>query len=94
MFVNNTVYFLLLIFSGANVPLAELPAWMQVISSALPLTRGIAAARSLIAGAPLAEVAPLLWGELGIGLMYAMVGYLFFAWVEVEAKRRGTLEVL
>lgn len=93
MFVNNTVYFLLLIFSGANVPLTDLPVWMQWISSALPLTRGIAAARSLISGAPLAEVAPLLWGELGIGLMYAVVGYLFFAWVEVEAKRRGTLEV-
>jgi hypothetical protein len=29
MFVNNTVYFLLLIFSGANIPPASLPGWMQ-----------------------------------------------------------------
>jgi hypothetical protein len=50
MFINNTAYFLLLIFSGANIPLAQLPGWMQKISWALPLTRGIAAARALIDG--------------------------------------------
>jgi ABC-2 type transport system permease protein len=93
MFVNNFVYFVLLIFSGANVPIAELPGWMQIISYALPLTRGIAAGRSLVAGFSLAQVAPLLWAELGIGLMYGIIGYLLFAIVEVEAKRRGTLEV-
>ncbi len=93
MFVNNTVYFLLLIFSGANVPVSDLPRWMQMISSALPLTRGIAAARLLISGGALRDAAPLLWGEIGIGLMYALVGYLLFAWVEVQAKKKGTLEV-
>jgi len=75
------------------VPIADLPNWMQAISYALPLTRGIAAARSLVSGAALADVAPMLWGELGIGLMYGVLGYLLFAWFEVEAKRRGTLEV-
>jgi ABC-2 type transport system permease protein len=93
MFVNNFVYFLLLIFSGANVPLADLPNWMQVISYALPLTRGIAAARSLVGGAALADVAPLLWAEMGVGLAYGLIGYLLFSWFEFEAKRRGTLEV-
>jgi ABC-2 type transport system permease protein len=93
MFVNNLVYFLLLIFSGANVPLQSLPGWMQAISSALPLTRGIAAARLLVGGASLAEVGPLLLGELGIGLIYSLVGYSLFALFEIEAKRRGTLDL-
>jgi ABC-2 type transport system permease protein len=93
MFINNFVYFLLLIFSGANVPIAQLPAWMQVVSYSLPLTRGIQAARLLVNGAGLAETAPLLWTELGIGLAYGLAGYVLFAWFEVEAKRRGTLEV-
>jgi ABC-2 type transport system permease protein len=93
MFINNFVYFLLLIFSGANVPIAQLPAWMQAISSILPLTRGIAAGRLLVSGTALSSVAPLLWGELGIGLAYGLLGYLLFTAFEVEAKRRGTLEI-
>ena len=92
MFINNTVYFLLLLFSGANLPLQNLPAWMQALSNALPLTRGIAAARLLVHGAGLSEVAPLLLGELAVGLVYAMLGFSFFSWFEFQAKRRGTLE--
>jgi len=93
MFVNNFVYFLLLLFSGANIPIAQLPVWMQAISYALPLTRGIAAARLLVGGSGLVEIAPLLLGELGVGLAYFFVGYILFAVFEVVAKRRGTLEV-
>lgn len=93
MFVNNFVYFLLLIFSGANVQMHEMPAWVQFISSGLPLTRGINAARLLVQGASFADVTPLLLGELGIGLIYGILGYLLFAAFEVIAKRRGTLEV-
>jgi ABC-2 type transport system permease protein len=94
MFINNTVYYVLLIFSGANVPLAKLPVWMQVISQVLPLTHGIAASRALIAGASLSKVSPLILGELGIGLVYGLLGYFLFAWFELEAKRRGTLETV
>jgi ABC-2 type transport system permease protein len=93
-FVNNTVYFMLLIFSGANVDINILPGWMQVLSNMLPLTRGIASARALIAGAGLQDVLPLLVQELGIGLAYGLLGYFLFKWVEVSAKRRGTLETI
>jgi ABC-2 type transport system permease protein len=93
MFVNNFVYFLLLIFSGANVRLNELPAWVQFVSSGLPLTRGISAARLLVDGAGFSGVSTLLLGELGIGILYSVLGYLLFAAFEVIAKRRGTLEV-
>jgi len=94
MFVNNTMYFLLLIFSGANVDLNILPGWMQVISNVLPLTRGIASARALINGAGIGEILPLLVQELGIGLAYGLLGYFLFKWVEISAKRRGTLETI
>ncbi len=94
MFVNNTVYFLLLIFSGANVDINILPGWMQFLSNALPLTRGIASARALIAGAGMQEILPLLLQELGIGLVYGLLGYFLFQWVEVSAKKRGTLETI
>lgn len=94
MFINNTVYFALLIFSGANIPLATLPAWMQAISKLLPLTRGIAAARILIAGGQMADVSTLLVGEFIIGCIYVFLGYRLFRWFEIQAKRRGTLETV
>ncbi|MBI4675816.1 MAG: ABC transporter permease [Chloroflexi bacterium] len=92
MFINNLIYFLLLLFSGANVPVTSLPWWMQYISWALPLTRGIQAARNVVGGAPLTQVIDLLAGELLIGVIYLVAGYSLFRVFEAEAKRRGTLE--
>jgi ABC-2 type transport system permease protein len=94
MFINNTVYFLLLIFSGANLNLAQMPAWMQAISSVLPLTRGIAAARKVIGGASLSDVSVLLIEEFFIGVGYIFIGYMMFRWFEFQAKQRGTLEAI
>jgi ABC-2 type transport system permease protein len=94
MFVNNSVYFLLLIFSGANIPVGSLPAWMQALSWSLPLTRGIASARQLIDGASFQGVAPLLLGEFLLGVGYVGLGYWLFRWFEGQAKRRGTLETV
>jgi len=94
MFINNTVYFLLLVFAGVNIPVTSLPQWMQPLSYTLPMTRGIAAAREIIAGASLRSVAPLLVGELIVGLIYILTGYVLFRWFEFQAKLRGTLEVM
>jgi len=94
MFINNSVYFLLLIFSGANVPLDALPGWMLAVAQGLPLTRGITAARMLIAGGSLVEVTPLLVGEFLIGCLYGFLGYQMFRWFEIQAKRRGSLETV
>jgi ABC-2 type transport system permease protein len=92
MFVNNLAYFALLIFTGANIPVATLPGWMAAISWAMPLTRGIAASRALIAGESLATVAPLIAGEVAVGAAYILLGYVLFRWFEFQARRRGTLE--
>jgi ABC-2 type transport system permease protein len=94
MFINNAVYFALLILSGANIPVDTLPSWLRLLSQGLPLTRGIAAARALIAGASLSDVAPLLLGELVIGLVYVLLGYRMFRWFEHQAKQRGSLETV
>jgi ABC-2 type transport system permease protein len=94
MFVNNTVFFLLLFLSGANISLDTLPAWLQQVSYALPLTRGIAAARQIVAGASLREVSGLLTGEFLFGVAYIALGYMMFRWFEFQAKRKGTLEAV
>jgi ABC-2 type transport system permease protein len=91
--VNNTVYFILLVFSGANLELSTLPHWMQFISNYLPLTRGITASRMIIQGSGLDAVTPLLFEEALIGVFFAALGYSLFRWFEFTAKKRGTLEV-
>jgi len=95
MFVNNTVYFLLLFLSGANVPLDDLPTWLRPVSSWLPLTHGINAARLVADGSGLSsDVIVLLARELCVGLLYLVAGYALFARFERRAKQKGTLETI
>lgn len=92
MFVNNAVYFALLILSGANVPLQRLPGALRSLSSFLPLSAGIAAARRAVSGAPGAW--PLIGRELAVGAGYLALGYLVFSLFERAAKDSGSLETV
>jgi ABC-2 type transport system permease protein len=94
MFLANLVYFLLLLFCGVNIPLDELPSWMEAIGRALPLTHGIEAAREVAAGAPVSEVSGLLWTEAAIGAVYAALAYGLFRYFEADGRRRATLETI
>jgi ABC-2 type transport system permease protein len=94
MFLANLVYFLLLLFCGVNIPLDELPGWMEAIGRALPLTHGIEAAREAAAGAPLSDVSGLLWTEAAIGAVYAALAYGLFRYFEADGRRRATLETI
>ena len=93
MLVNNTVYFLLLLFSGANLVVETLPKWMQVISGGLPLTRGITASRLIINGGKLQDVLPIMSVEFLIGLGLSLLGYVMFRIFEIQAKKLGTLDI-
>lgn len=91
-FLGNTVLFMMLLFTGANVPLAELPPVAQAIGLAMPLTRTIAAARLYAGGADFWAGLPLLAADLAIGAAYSLLGVLLFRWLELQARTRGTLE--
>jgi ABC-2 type transport system permease protein len=94
MFLANLVYFLLLLFCGVNIPLEDMPGWLEAIGRSLPLTHGIEAAREVAAGAPLAEVDHLLATEAAIGAAYALAAYGLFRWFEIEGRRRASLETI
>ncbi len=64
----------LLLAGGVKVPLDLLPGWLSTIAQGLPVTHGVEAARELVAGSSLAEVAPLLGAELLVGAIYARRG--------------------
>jgi ABC-2 type transport system permease protein len=92
--LSNVIFGFLLIFTGANVPISELPGWMQDVSHALPLTHAIEAARELATGAPFSSVTDLLATELGIGVAYLAVGLALLRVFEWQGRKHATLEQL
>src|SRR5215212_6983887 len=92
--LSNVIFGFLLIFTGANVPIAELPGWMQDVSQVLPLTHAIKASRELAAGAPFSSVTDLLAVEVGIGITYLAAGLLLLRVFEWQGRKHATLEQL
>jgi ABC-2 type transport system permease protein len=91
--LNNIIFGLLLIFTGANVAIDELPGWMQAISERVPLTHGIEAARRVADGASLADVSGLLAAEALIGVAYTFIGYRLVLFMERQSRKQASLEV-
>ncbi len=89
----NVLFGVLLIFTGANVPLHTLPGWMQTISGWLPITHGIEAARRVADGASLADVSGLVAREAALGTAFAVLGFGLIRFMEREARRRASIEV-
>jgi ABC-2 type transport system permease protein len=89
----NIIFGVLLIFSGANVPLDALPRWMSSFAQVLPLTHGIDAARQLAAGGSWADVGGLVATELAVGTAYLLLGLATLAWFESQSRRLATLEL-
>lgn len=82
----------LLVFCGVNIPIGNLPGWMQAVSEWLPVTHGLRAARRVADGASLQAVSSLVLAELAIGIAYAAAGFALIRYLEEEARRRATLE--
>jgi ABC-2 type transport system permease protein len=91
--LNNIIFGLLLIFTGANVPIGELPGWMQWISNRIPLTHGIEAARDLADGASLGSVSGLIAIEFTIGVVYTIVGYQALRFMERSSRKRASIQI-
>jgi ABC-2 type transport system permease protein len=91
--LNNILFGLLLIFTGANVPLEEMPGWMEAIGRSVPLTHGIEAARRLADGASLGDVAGLVGTEFAIGAVYAFLGYQALRFMEHSSRKRASIQI-
>jgi ABC-2 type transport system permease protein len=91
-FASNLVYFLMLLVCGVNIPVEELPGWLEAIGRAVPLTHGIEAAREVARGASLGEVGGAVVTELAIGLAYTVAAFGLFRFFELEGRRSAALE--
>ena len=90
--LSNVFFGFLLIFTGANIPLSDLPGWMQTISDLIPFTHSIEAARRLVDGASLSSVLALVGEELAIGAAYLVAGYGLLRFFENQGRRHATLD--
>jgi ABC-2 type transport system permease protein len=93
LFGANLIMMGILLFCGVNIPLAELPTWMQVIGHMLPFTHGLDAIRQAAEGADLGQVGWLISLELLIGIIYAIFAFGLFSLLERSARSNATLDV-
>jgi len=95
MVFANIFTFILLIFCGVNFPVSALPQPLQYVSYIFPLTYGIDAGRqTIVNGATLIAVAPLLVEMLIVGSISMLLGYAFFRTFENTARKTGRLEAV
>jgi ABC-2 type transport system permease protein len=90
--LSNVIFGFLPIFTGANVPLDDLPSWMSTAAQGMPFTHAIEAARDLVAGSTLGDVSGLVGAELLIGVIYGVAGYALLRWFEIQSRRHATLD--
>jgi ABC-2 type transport system permease protein len=90
--LNNIIFGVLLVFTGANVALSDLPSWMSTLAQGLPLTHAIEAARRLADGASFGSVGGLLAAEALIAAIYAVLGYWGLRAMEYQSRIHATLE--
>ena len=78
----------LLAFTGITIPPDALPPGLYHLAQVLPVTHGLPGLWEGLSGAGLGEVVDSLLLELGIALLYAVVGAVMFALLRREALRR------
>lgn len=90
--LNNTIYTVLLVMTGANYQISKLPVFLQKISMILPLTNSIQASKLLLMGQMISNVYFLLVLELLIGILYFAIGFYTFKFLEYKAVSKGELD--
>jgi ABC-2 type transport system permease protein len=81
-----------MIFCGITYPIAVLPAWMQGVAAALPLTYAIRDIRAVVlAGATFADIHSDLLILAAFALVMPLLGYTIFYLTERRSRRTGDL---
>ncbi|NMB89808.1 MAG: ABC transporter permease [Chloroflexi bacterium] len=91
--IISTLSLALYILVGVNFSVELLPQALQAVSYALPMTRGILAARMALAGAGWEAIRLLAAQEALVGLVYVVAGYWLFRWVEKRSRVSGALDL-
>lgn len=90
--VLNIVSYLLMIFTGAEFPISQLPLIGRIISQLMPLTKAIAAMNTLF-DSHSESFWMLIIAELITGAVYAIMARLLFGFAERQARRNGRFDL-
>ena len=88
----NIIHYVLMLFTGAQFPVSQLPAAGQWLSRLLPLTRSLQA-MDVLFGQGQGDYTRLLLGELGMAAVYALSAWGLFRSVERACCRSGTFDL-
>lgn len=89
----NTISMLLFALTGAIFPLERLPLFLSKLSYMLPITRSIESARLIASGGDFSRIFTLLGGEMLLGVLYVVLGYMALSFVEKIAIKKATLDI-
>ena len=78
--VAISLYFPMIIFSGATLPYEVMPKLMQKIVEILPLTQGIKILKSATLGLPIDGVALSVCIMIAIAIVCSVISIKFFKW--------------
>ena len=90
---NFILYFLLLFAGRERSPRSPSRLARRRSRRDCPITHGAEAAREIVAGSSIADVAGLLGAEALVGTAYAVAGLILLRRFEVIARRQASLEV-
>lgn len=91
--VLNISIFVLMLFTGAQFPITNLPNEIQFISLMMPMARGIEVARNAVNANINLNDYELLLSEFALGLTYFILAYLIFKYCEFLSKKRASLDI-
>jgi ABC-2 type transport system permease protein len=88
----DTIGAVLLVITGANIPLDRLPGAVQTFADYIPLTHGLEAARALANGDPLSSTLDAIGAEMLVGIVYFAIGLAMLRYFESDGRRAGSFD--
>ena len=90
--VLNVISYVLMIFTGAEFPIEQLPFWGQIIAKLMPLTKSIQAMNMLFEGNIKMFWTNILW-EILTAVMYAVLARIVFEYAHRAAQKNGRFDM-
>jgi len=91
--ILNAVAMIIMIFSGANFPVEQLPRPAQLVAGIMPVQRGIAAANQYFNSPIDSGFWRLVGGEALLGVVFILLAFFLIKAIEGIAVRKAKLEI-